>query len=375
MSGINRRRWLQRSLAALTGAGLTHPVMARAQSINWPSWLEEEEVSSSVIRIGQNENPYGPSPRVLKAMQDALTSSNRYPGDAAQDLKEAIANQYGLSADYVLLGAGSSELLGNTAAIAALQQGNVVTADPTFRLWFGTAELFGLSIKKVPLTSGKVHDLEAMLAAVDDQTRMVYVVNPHNPTGTVLSDKDLRRFADAVTSKSILLMDEAYTEYCEAETLAPMVRETKNLVVAKTFSKIHALAGARVGFALAHPEIIKKLSAWQPWANAGPSAVSLAAARAALTDIDFMKASKNKTAEVRRYVTESLRSIGYTVIPSSTSFIYYDVTPFRGDLSQSLQKANITGVRIFEANTGWRRTSLGTMEEMEAFLKVVRAGT
>jgi histidinol-phosphate aminotransferase len=371
MSSLDRRNWLKQSSLAIAGMSFAGSLLARNQP--WQEVLDDE-AESILVRIGQNENPYGPGALAKKAMADAINSSNRYPGDLAVELRERIAKQYGLTKEHVLLGAGSSELLGNTAALAAQIKGaNAVSADPTFKLWFGAAELMGLAIKKVPLTAGKVHDLDAMLAAMDHATRMVYVVNPHNPTGTILADADLMRFTEKVTAKCLLLLDEAYTEYSDAATLAPLVKENKNLIVAKTFSKIYGMAGARVGFVLAHPDTIKQLGAWQPWANAGPSAVSLAGALAALDDQKLLSFSRTENEKVKKFVTAELKAMGFPVISSHTNFLYYDASSFKGDLAEVMKAANFSAIRIFEPTTGWRRTSLGTMPEMEKFLKVLKA--
>ncbi|HMP94122.1 MAG TPA: hypothetical protein PKD90_14665, partial [Phnomibacter sp.] len=168
MAPVNRRNWLKQTSLALAGLGASGPLLARQQP--WAEVLPEQEAEPIIIRIGQNENPYGPGKAAQKAMMGAIAKSNRYAGDLATELREKIARQHGLTPEHVLLGAGSSELLGNTAALASKRKGNAVSADPTFRLWFGAAENLGLSIKKVPLTPGKLHDLEAMLAAMDGQT-------------------------------------------------------------------------------------------------------------------------------------------------------------------------------------------------------------
>jgi histidinol-phosphate aminotransferase len=374
MAALDRRNWLKQSSLALAALGMGGRLMAHPQS-QPADWLApwDEDTVGKLIRIGQNENPYGVSPLARKAMAEAVAHSNRYPMEMATALREKIARLHGLSKDHVLLGAGSSELLGNTAAMCASKGANVVTADPTFKLWFTAAELYGLQIRKVPLNAGKVHQLDAMLAAMDAQTRLVYVVNPHNPTGTILPDADLLTFAERVSRSATLLIDEAYTEYADTKSLAPLVADNRQVVVAKTFSKIHGMAGARVGYVLAHPDTIKKLSPWQPWANAGPSAVSLAGAMAAMDDANFMRSTRQQNEEVRRYVMQQLNQLGLPVIPSYTSFVYYDASRFAGDLAATLQAANIQGVRTYEAGTGWRRTSIGTMDEMQAFVKVLKA--
>ncbi len=362
-----RRQWIRNVSLATIGLAGAGKLEARNRIEDW--WIDETE--SDWVRIGSNENPYGPSEITAREMAKAIKASNRYPREVSGSLRKALADKFGLSEDHVLTGAGSSELLGVVAAYAAIKPGNAVAAHPTFRLWFSAAERLGLTIKSVPCTTDKYHDLPAMKAAMNDDTRMVYIVNPHNPTGTVLGDAALRSFVSDASQKSVVLLDEAYTEYSDAKTLADMVAGNKNIVVAKTFSKIYGMAGARVGFVLAHPETIAKLSAYMPWANAGPSAVSLAGALAALTDEDFVKMTRRKTDETRAMVAASFRQMNIPMTQSSTSFLYYDCTALRQNLDERSEASRISGVRTFENNTPWRRTSIGTMDEMKKFIKVV----
>jgi histidinol-phosphate aminotransferase len=367
MGNLDRRNWLRQSSLALAGMAFAGNSFGKSNHIF--GWDEE---AGEIIRIGSNENPYGPSPMAREAMMKAIETSNRYPWAVTTQLREKIGKMFGLTQDHVLMGAGSSELLGVTAALAAEKPGNAIAAFPTFRLWFTAAEHMGLKIKSINCTPDKKHDLQAMLNAMDPNTRMVYIVNPHNPTGTVVPAQELQQFVERMSERCIVLLDEAYTEYSNEPTLARMVAGNVNLVVAKTFSKIYGLAGARAGYVLAHPETIKKLSNYMPWANAGTSAVTLAGAMASLDDKDFVKMTRTKTDAVRNMLQNELGKLNIPFTQSATSFIYYDTLSLNSDVANACVAANIQGVRTFEPGTGWRRTSIGTMEEMEKFVAVLK---
>ena len=368
MRNLDRRNWLRQSGLAIAGVAFAGNAFSRSSG---PAFGWDEE-ANDIIRIGSNENPYGPSPMAREAMIKAVATSNRYPWDVTTQLREKIGKQYGLTAEHVLMGAGSSELLGVTAALAAKNPGNAIAAYPTFRLWFTAADHFGLKIKTIPCTTDKKHDLQDMLNAMDGETRMVYIVNPHNPTGTIIPAKELQQFIEKMSQKAIVLLDEAYTEYSDEPTLARLVAGNPNLVVAKTFSKIYGLAGARAGYVLAHPETISALANYMPWSNAGTSAVSLAGAIASMDDHAFTKMTREKTDSVRKMVHDALKAMEIPFTQSTTSFIYYDVSTLKTDIAKACENEGIQGVRTFEQGTGWRRTSLGTMAEMEKFVLVLK---
>ena len=190
------------------------------------------------IKLSSNENPHGPSPMAKKAMMEAVNSSNRYPWDVTTQLREKLGAKYGLTKDHIVVGAGSSELLGVVSVMAALQKGNAVAPDPTFRLWMPAARKTGLPVKLVPLTPGKITDLQRMKDTMDADTKMVYICNPNNPTGTVLPAGELETFIKEIAPRCIILLDEAYTEFSDEPSMAKLVNDYPNLVVAKTFSKI-----------------------------------------------------------------------------------------------------------------------------------------
>lgn len=362
-----RRTWIKHGGLAL--AGLT---MLNEKIFSTPVHSLKDFPPGDIIKLSSNENPYGPSPMARKAMMDAVVYSNRYPWEMTTQLREKIAGRFGLTVDHVLMGAGSSEILGLVAQYAALQKGNAVSAHPTFRSWWNVAEKCGLEIIKVPLTPDKKNDLAAMLKKINSQTQMVYVCNPNNPTGTVVGSTELKNFIDEVTKKTLVLLDEAYTEYSEEPTLATMVSKNKNLVIAKTFSKIYGMAGARIGYALTHPDTIEQLGNFQAWANGGVSTVSLAGALASLEDKDFVDSCKLKNTAAREATVQTFNDLNIPYINSHTNFLYYSAKDFKGNLETVLTGHNIKGSRTVEENGKWIRISVGTMEEMKIYSTILK---
>jgi histidinol-phosphate aminotransferase len=363
---MDRRQLLKQSAFAVAAFAFSRDAFSR----------EAERIISvngfaGFIKLSSNENPHGPSPMGRKAMTAAVNGSNRYQWEITTRLREKIASLYGLTKEHVVIGAGSSELLGITSLYAALQKGNAVAPDPIFRLWMPAARKVGLPIKLVPLTSGKVTDLQRIKDTIDVSTKMVYICNPANPTGTVIPAAQLESFIKDVAPKCIILLDEAYTEFSEEPSMAKWVNDYPNLVVAKTFSKIYGMAGARVGFALAHPQTIKQLNDLQAWANAGASAVSLAGALASLDDKEFTSFCKKENQKARNIFYTSLDKAGMHYIPSHTSFVYFDSATYGKDVQKLLEEHQIIGARTFEEGSKWLRLSVGTVDEMQQVANVL----
>ena len=360
---IDRRIWLKQTALTIGGLSIVPHLTAREYDFKKPT---------GIIRLHANENPYGPSPLAKKAMVEAISSSNQYPWEVTTQLREKIAAQFGLVKENVLMGAGSSEILGIVAQYAAMKPGYAIAADPTFGIWFTAAQRSGLEIIKVPVTTDKKHDLQQMKEKINDQTRLFYICNPNNPTGTVLPIADLKDIITTVSKNTLILLDEAYTEYSDEPSLAAMVKDNPNLVIAKTFSKIYGMAGARIGYALTHADTIKQLNDLQPWANAGASAVSLAGALASLGDQSFVKMSKTKNAEARNLVAATFKEYAIPFIPSHTNFMYYSVKNQKKDLLAALANQHIRAGRLSDDNEKWSRISMGTIDEMKQFLQIVK---
>ncbi len=364
---MHRRELLKQSALAVAAFGFSRDLFAAI-----PPVTRQNCQFADIIKLSSNENPYGPSPKARKAMSEAVNGCNRYPWETTTILREKIAQPYQLTKDNVIVGAGSSELLGLASVLAALKKGNIAAPDPTFRLWMPAAKKIGAPVKLVPLTEQKGVDLQRLKEAIDANTRMVYICNPNNPTGTIIPAGELEGFIKGVPPSVLVLLDEAYTEFEDTPSVTHLVNGHPNLIVAKTFSKIYGMAGARVGYALAHKETIQQLSDLQPWANAGAGGISLAGAIASLEDGSFTEMCKKENAKARNIFYQSLDRNGILYIPSATSFVYFDTSRYPKDFRATLEAKNIIGARSFEENSRWLRLSIGTSREMEQVADAIR---
>jgi histidinol-phosphate aminotransferase len=369
---INRRNWLKTNTALLGSLFINGLDMGATTTTPSVKNVFDNKI---LVKINQNENPYGPSPMALKAILEHHTRGNRYAIPLFDELRTALGVKHGVTKEHILLGAGSSEILGLTSILSAQTKGHAIMADPTFRIWVSMSETLGMEVMKVPLDAQMRPDLNRMAETVNDKTRMIYICEPNNPTGTVNNPNDVLAFTKQFAPKTYVLADEAYTEYADGVTLTPLVNEFPNLIIAKTFSKVYGMAGLRVGYAIAHPDTIKRLAKFQAWSNASISNVSAAAALAALKDDDFVKLSKDKNAETLRFTTQFLQNKGFDVVPSKTNFLFFNVHNLKMDVAQEMAKQNVM-VRNWEA-TGKKycRVSMGTMDDMqlfkEAFTKMI----
>ena len=239
---------------------------------------------------------------------------------------------------------------------------------------FGTARQVHLDfhLKRIPLNDERKTDLPKMIEAINNETRMIYFCNPNNPTGTVAEISQLKEHTTAASEKTFVFIDEAYTEYAELPSLASLAITNPNVVVAKTFSKVYGLAGARVGYAIAHPDTIKSLSSFQPWSDAGVSMVSCNAAMASLDDNDFVKQCREKVKASREMCYDCFKKLSLDYIPASTNFILFNIDKIKGDFTGLMQAKNIY-VQFREHFGGkWCRVSMGTTEEMQQFCSALK---
>jgi histidinol-phosphate aminotransferase len=368
---LNRRDWL-RTNAALLGSLMFSMPDSEAKQLE--KIMASAPFSNQAIRLGQNENPYGPSPASLKAMAEEMAKGNRYAGNLLDILRGALASHHQVAKENILLGCGSSEILGLAIQMVAHKKGQLVAANPTFRIWLNPADQFGTEVVWVPVDAEMKHDLNRMADAVTDRTSFIYLCNPNNPTGTVLADSDLRAFIQRFAPKTLVVADEAYTEYAGCPSVSDMIESYPNLIVAKTFSKIHGMAGLRVGYAIAHKTTIERLSKFQPWANAGVSNVSAAAALAGLKDIEFQKKAKTLNDEAMAFTTDVLSKHGLSYTPSKTNFLVFNVHHLPFDFAAAMAKQGILLRNWLIHDKKYARLSMGTPEEMSIFaekLKIV----
>lgn len=325
-------------------------------------------------KLNANENPYGPSPKAMEALKMAASKGNRYAWRELMALIDRIADKEGVTPEHIITGPGSSDLLEKTAMVLFSKGGNVVSADPAYMSLIQVAEACGGTWKPVPLKKDWSHDLKAMEAAVDADTKLVYICNPNNPTGTITPSEELLDFCSRVSEKVPVFVDEAYLDFLEEGMKASMVSlvaQGKDIIVARTFSKIHGMAGLRVGYAVGLPKTLEKINAITR-GGMGISGTSIAAADASFSDVEFLKASREKNAEVRTYVYEGLKQLGHQPVASHTSFMIFPIAMEGKEFLNKMVEQRV-GVRAFHfMDQNWCRVSMGTQEEMNFFLQAVQ---
>ncbi|MBV8519821.1 MAG: aminotransferase class I/II-fold pyridoxal phosphate-dependent enzyme [Acidobacteria bacterium] len=350
----------RRGFARLLGTGA-----AVAALPSFPVLLARTAPGAPVL-LNANENPYGPSPLAMRAVQDALANVCRYPDEAERALRERIAKLHDVSTDSVLVGNGSSDIL-HDAALAFLGGGRkLVTADPTFEaLWYDAA---ATDVVKVPLDTAYAHDLDKMRDAARG-AGLVYICNPNNPTGTITPKAAMRAFLDAVPEPTIVLVDEAYHHYATSsdyESVASLAASKPNLLVARTFSKVYAMAGLRCGYAVGAPALIETLGRHQAF-NA-MNLLGVVAARAALADEPHAASSRKRNSDVRAWTTAELTRLGYRTLPSEANFFMVELRRDAKPVIAAFRERNIRVGRVFPALPQHLRVTVGTQDEMKAFM-------
>lgn len=368
---MHRRDWLKMT-ALMAGGTLIKTNTYARQTGCWEA--PTETALDDMILLGSNENPYGPGPRSMALMQEAIQKGNRYPYTAG--LKEKIAQRHKVSPDQVVLGAGSSELLGISALMLARRAGattNFVAAKPTFFVFPDMAARLGARRIDVALTDDKVHDLGKMAAAVDTNTCAVYVCNPNNPTGTKLAYTDLEGFIKEITKTTTAVVDEVYHDFIEDPSLIPLTATNPRLIVIRSFSKVFGLAGMRVGYAIAHPDTAKQLATCTTLPGFTLSQPAVAAAIGALEDTYFYKMSLERNLEAKAVLTRYLDKTGIRHIPSYANIVYFSLNGFDKTYLEQIKARRIIVREVIEdSGQRWCRASIGKPEEMGLFVKALQ---
>jgi histidinol-phosphate aminotransferase len=387
-SSLSRRSWLRK--AALAGAGLAAaPFALKAAPGLLPRHAAVREIMPSLewerahtmarpklkARLLANENPWGPSPDARLAIMEAAVSGNRYQHEAAATLRKMIADFEGVSEDHILLAPGSSDVLEKMAIMHFMDGGNLVAADPAYMSLIKTAVAMKADWKKVRLTDSWAHDLEGMKKAVDKDTKMVYICNPNNPTGTLTDSDDIRKFIrEVATDDTTIFVDEAYLEFLpdyKSKSMVSMIKEGKNVVVARTFSKVHGMAGLRIGYGVMLPSMLEKVnSIWR--GNMSLCKTSLMGAMASMGDTEFQKMSVQGTADARAQTVAGLKKMGFSPVPSHTSFMIFPIA-MEGKPFLDAMFSKGVGVRAFDIfGDDYCRVSMGKPEEMDLFLSTLQ---
>lgn len=367
------RRQFTTTLGAGLGAAIVDPFGARRAQAAHPS-SQAAETPGGAILLNSNENPYGPAPSALDAMTKAESVAARYPDAAEERLIGVIAKMHDVEPDRVVLGCGSGEVL-QMADMAFLGPGKkVVVAEPTFEAVLGYARVTKAEPVKVPLNADHRHDLPRMAAACDAGTGLVYVCNPNNPTGTIVTRDELAFFLERVPRSVPVVVDEAYHHFVDDPRYASAfewIGKSPNLVLVRTFSKVYGMAGMRLGYAVASKENAEALRAHAAWSNAN-SAV-LAAALASLAEPDHVSRQRSINRETRDWLCRELERDGRRYIPSHTNFLMVDVGGDVLPFIDSFRARRILVGRKFPSLPNWLRVSMGTRKEMEAFVDALRA--
>ena len=367
----------RRKFAQLLGAGAAWAV-ARPRFSFATEPVAPSLVSSGIVRLNFNENPYGPSPKALKAMDDAFGLACRYPMEQADLLTDTLAKINGVNRDQILLGDGSGEILKLCAsaftgptANGKNGRGPIVVPDPTFEAIEKYAGVGGAEVTKIPLTPSFSHDLAKMATAAREG--LIYICNPNNPTASITPKNELREFIGKVPRETMILVDEAYYHYADSpdyESVIPLIKDHPNLIVARTFSKIYGMAGLRCGYGVAQRETIERMRPHQEWDSI--NIMAIAAAVASLNDADLVANGRRLNSETRKFVTSELDAMGYQQIPSQANFIMVDVKRSMVPLVQAMKQRNVQVGRLFPTLPNHMRVTIGKKAEMEAFLSAFR---
>ena len=335
-----------------------------------PTYVPGRKIPGAVV-LASNESPYGLLPSVAGVLAEHATGVSRYPDAAATQLIEAIAAHHGVEADRVAVGAGSVEVCGELARATVDDGDEVVFGWRAFEAYpIITAVIGGASVK-VPLTAEHVHDVDAMAAAITDRTRLVFLCNPNNPTGTAVGEAELRRLVDSVPEHVLVVIDEAYREYVDPASVpdaSVLFADRPNVAVTRTFSKAYALAGLRVGYCIAAPDVAAAARKCQ--ITFSVSALAQEAAIAALGEGEEVARRAKLTVAERERVRTALVDAGYDVPSSQANFVWLVLGERSLEFAEACLEAGVI-VRPF-AGDGVRVT-VGTEGENDRFLAAANA--
>ncbi len=337
--------------------------------------LSREQGITDVVKLASNENPLGPSPRALDAAAKALAEVHRYPDGAAFRLRSAIADFHGVTLDEVLHGNGSNELIELLIRTFTTSEHHVVFGQPAFSMYRVAVMAHNVPFTAVPTTAELVHDLDAMLAAIRPNTRLVLLDNPNNPTGTFVGRAALERFLRAVPEDVIVALDEAYFEYADAEDYPDgleLRHLRERLVVLRTFSKAYGLAGLRIGYGIGPAQLVNYMNRLRAPFNVGVP--SQEAAIAALADVTHLQAAVSLNKEQRALVAAELEERGYVVTPSQANFLLVDFQEPASELYERLLTQGVI-VRPIPGLVTSLRVTLGTAAQNRRFLEALDAVT
>ena len=323
-----------------------------------------------IIKLASNENPLGPSARAIQAIRDCISEIYFYPDGAGRELKEALAQKLSLDSQNVILGNGSDEIVSMIARVFLRQGDEAIMATPSFLMYEIGANLSQARVVSVPLKHFKI-DLEQMIRAVRPKTRVVFMANPNNPTGTIVKREEVERFVDRLPETTLVVFDEAYYEYVEAEDFPQsldLMRNRPNIIVLRTFSKIYGLAGLRIGYGVATREIIDILNRARSPFNV--NFLAQVAALASLTDQEQVRRTRQLIREEKKFLYSHLRNLELFFVPTEANFILIEVGKKAKEVEYRLLEKGVIvrGMQVYDLPQ-FIRVSIGTREQNEEFIR------
>ncbi|MCX7940554.1 MAG: histidinol-phosphate transaminase [Endomicrobia bacterium] len=341
--------------------------------------IKQKYVLKTVYKLASNENPLGcPHKVVRESMLKLIRILHRYPEGSSLILRQKIAKKFGITPDEVIIGAGTDELIELVAKTYLNNDENIVVSDHAFIRYRMAGELMGAKIISVPMKNYK-HDLDVMARKANKKTKIVFIANPNNPTGTYNTNQELKKFFDTLLMRKLyplVVVDEAYYEYARCYDDYPeslfLRKLYPNLIILRTFSKIYGLAGLRVGFGIARKEVISDLDRVRPPFNV--SVVAQYAATAVLDSDSHLQKSVALVNKEKQYLYSQLERIGLKYIPSATNFILIDVTPFKGEwvFRKLLSKGVIVRAMDEYEFPYFIRVTVGSHKENVAFITTIK---
>ncbi|MGA7225550.1 MAG: histidinol-phosphate transaminase [Candidatus Acidiferrales bacterium] len=332
-----------------------------------------QPIPGEAIRLNYNENPYGPSPRALEALATCGQIANRYPDVNRLQVMDVLAQKFSVTPDNIALGCGSTEILRGADAAFLDSSKNVVAAEPTFEAVLEYAQVVRAQPVKIPLTADHRHDLTKMAASCTSKTGVVYVCNPNNPTGTIVTRDEMATFMQAVPPTTLVLVDEAYCDFADDPaygSATEFIAKYPNVIVARTFSKIYGMAGMRLGYAVGAKEPIALISNQLTQDNS--NAAVLAAALASLADNDYATTCRARLNDTRRWLCAELAKDSRPFIPSHGNFVMLDMGSDTQPFIDQFRARHILVGRRFASTPNFLRVTIGTQQEMAAFLAALR---
>lgn len=376
MKVSDRRQWLK-TAGMFSGSlplWLAGSTITAGVTMPWElAEFDHSDDENGLIKLSANENPYGPSSLVRQAMTDAFSKACRYPSDEINNLTEKIAKKEGVSPNHILITIGSTEGL-KLAVLAYLRNGGeVVAATPTFEAMLTYAEACGAYVHRVPVDQDLVTDLEAMSKRCNADTKMVFVCNPNNPTGTILPGDAMRHFCTEMAKRTMVFSDEVYMDYVEQRgypSMIDLVKNELNVIVSRTFSKVYGMAGLRIGYLIARPEIISRIKKYQ---IDRPNMLALLAADTALTDRDFYDFSLEKNRNSKKMICDTLDQLGLKYTQSHANFVFFRSGMDIATFNKKMKDQGILVGRAFPPLSDWCRLSTGRTEDMPKVQKALKS--